>query len=199
MLAEMLEHVEDRRGSARRHACLARRPGDKGAAGCRATEPHRPRRRWKTSSLSTTPVDNFRHTRTTCKLNPPDEVLKWYTHSRAGRASPGPRVNEASASAVPPRCRALHRCNEPHGAARGGCMATIGVSEAAPLVGRDVSTPHRIRKSGRLGYSVDSQERRRRDPAELGRVFDSGAKHRNGAGQRHRAKRRKSSRCCARR
>jgi hypothetical protein len=62
-------------------------------------------------------------------------------------------------------------------------MATIGVSEAARLVGRDVSTLHRMMKSGRLAYNVDSHGRRRLDPAELGRVFDSDAVHGNGAVQ----------------
>jgi hypothetical protein len=64
-------------------------------------------------------------------------------------------------------------------------MATIGVSEAARMAGRDVSTLHRMMKSGRLAYTVDSQGRRRLDPAELGRVFDAGgmAMHGNGAVQ----------------
>lgn len=62
-------------------------------------------------------------------------------------------------------------------------MATVGVSEAARLVGRDVSTLHRMMKSGRLAYSVDEQGRRRLDPAELGRVFEISPVHGNGATQ----------------
>jgi hypothetical protein len=62
-------------------------------------------------------------------------------------------------------------------------MAGIGVSEAARLVGRDVSTLHRMMKSGRLSYTTDSSGRRRLDPAELGRLFDLAAMHGNGATQ----------------
>jgi hypothetical protein len=60
-------------------------------------------------------------------------------------------------------------------------MATIGVSEAARLVGRDVSTLHRMMKSGRVAYSVDSQGHRRLDPAELARVFEIEPVQGNGA------------------
>jgi hypothetical protein len=66
------------------------------------------------------------------------------------------------------------RCN-------GGTMATIGVSEAARMVGRDVSTLHRMMKSGRLSYTTDSSGRRRLDPAELGRLFEISSMHGNGA------------------
>lgn len=51
-------------------------------------------------------------------------------------------------------------------------MAQIGVSEAARIAGRDVSTLHRMMKAGRLAYSLDSQGRRRIDAAELARVFE---------------------------
>jgi hypothetical protein len=56
-------------------------------------------------------------------------------------------------------------------------MAAIGVSEAARLVGRDVSTLHRMMKSGRLTYTVDKQGHRRIDSAELERVFDLEGTH----------------------
>jgi hypothetical protein len=62
-------------------------------------------------------------------------------------------------------------------------MAGIGVSEAARLVGRDVSTLHRMMKNGRLSYTTDSSGRRRLDPAELARLFDLAAMHGNGATQ----------------
>jgi hypothetical protein len=68
-------------------------------------------------------------------------------------------------------------------AAQGGCMATIGISEAARLVARDVSTLHRMMKNGRVAYSVDSQGHRRLDPAELARVFEITPMHGNGAMQ----------------
>jgi len=56
-------------------------------------------------------------------------------------------------------------------------MAMIGVSEAARQVGRDVSTLHRMMKSGRLAYTVDKQGRRRIDSAELERMFDLDGTH----------------------
>ncbi|MBV8893154.1 MAG: helix-turn-helix domain-containing protein [Acidobacteria bacterium] len=56
-------------------------------------------------------------------------------------------------------------------------MAAIGVSEAARLVGRDVSTLHRMMKSGRLAYTVDRQGHRRIDSAELERAFDLDGVH----------------------
>jgi hypothetical protein len=62
-------------------------------------------------------------------------------------------------------------------------MATIGVSEAARMVGRDVSTLHRMMKAGRLSYTTDSSGRRRLDPAELGRLFEISPMHGNGAMQ----------------
>jgi predicted site-specific integrase-resolvase len=62
-------------------------------------------------------------------------------------------------------------------------MATIGVSEAARMVGRDVSTLHRMMKSGRLSYTTDSSGRRRLDPAELARLFEISSMHGNGATQ----------------
>jgi predicted site-specific integrase-resolvase len=58
-------------------------------------------------------------------------------------------------------------------------MAMIGVSEAARLVGRNVSTLHRIMKTGRLAYTVDKQGRRRTDSAELERTFDLDGTHGN--------------------
>jgi hypothetical protein len=62
-------------------------------------------------------------------------------------------------------------------------MAGIGVSEAARLVGRDVSTLHRMMKNGRLSYTTDSSGRRRLDPAELARLFQIMPVHGNGATQ----------------
>lgn len=66
-------------------------------------------------------------------------------------------------------------------AAQGGRVAAIGVSEAARLVGRDVSTLHRMMKSGRLAYTVDKQGHRRIDSAELERAFDLDGAHGNAA------------------
>jgi len=48
----------------------------------------------------------------------------------------------------------------------------LGLSEAARLVGRDVSTLHRAMKSGRLAYTMGADGKRRLDPAELERVFE---------------------------
>jgi predicted site-specific integrase-resolvase len=62
-------------------------------------------------------------------------------------------------------------------------MARIGVSEAARMVGRDVSTLHRMMKAGRLSYTTDSSGRRRLDPAELGRLFEISPMRGNGATQ----------------
>jgi hypothetical protein len=47
----------------------------------------------------------------------------------------------------------------------------LGLSEAARLVGRDVSTLHRAMKAGRLAYSLDRAGKRQLDSAELERVF----------------------------
>jgi hypothetical protein len=54
-------------------------------------------------------------------------------------------------------------------------MAMLGLSEAARLVGRDVSTLHRAMASGRLSFTKDAAGKRQLDPAELERVF--GIKH----------------------
>ena len=81
-------------------------------------------------------------------------------------------------------------------------MAGIGVSEAARMIGRDASTVHRMMKSGRLSYSVNSSGRRRLDPAELGRLFEVAAMHGNGAMQSIDSPRGMPCRvwrCCARR
>lgn len=56
-------------------------------------------------------------------------------------------------------------------------MAAIGISEAARLVGRDVSTLHRMMKSGRLAYTVDKQGHRRIDSSELERAFELDGMH----------------------
>jgi len=50
-------------------------------------------------------------------------------------------------------------------------MAMLGLSEAARLVGRDVSTLHRAMASGRLSYTKDANGKRQLDVAELERVF----------------------------
>jgi hypothetical protein len=50
-------------------------------------------------------------------------------------------------------------------------MASIGLSEAARLTGRNQSTIHRAMKTGRLSYTVDDAGERRIDTAELDRVF----------------------------
>lgn len=50
-------------------------------------------------------------------------------------------------------------------------MASIGLSEAAKLTGRNQSTIHRAMKTGRLSYNVDETGERRIDTAELHRVF----------------------------
>ena len=50
-------------------------------------------------------------------------------------------------------------------------MASIGLSEAARLTGRNQSTIHRAMKAGRLSYTVDETGERRIDTAELDRVF----------------------------
>src|SRR5215469_16376131 len=56
-------------------------------------------------------------------------------------------------------------------ARRGRCMTMLGLSEAARLVGRDVSTLHRAMVSGRLSFTKDAAGKRQLDPAELERVF----------------------------
>ena len=53
-------------------------------------------------------------------------------------------------------------------------MALLGISEAARLIGRDVSTLHRAMKSGRLSYTLDAAGKRQVDPAEIERVFGNG-------------------------
>jgi hypothetical protein len=63
---------------------------------------------------------------------------------------------------------------------QGGTMASIGLSEAAKLTGRNQSTIHRAMKAGRLSYTVDEAGERRIDTAELDRVFGIKA---NGASQ----------------
>ena len=50
-------------------------------------------------------------------------------------------------------------------------MASIGLSEAARLTGRNQSTIHRAMKAGRLSYTVDETGERRIDTSELARVF----------------------------
>jgi predicted site-specific integrase-resolvase len=50
-------------------------------------------------------------------------------------------------------------------------MASIGLSEAARLAGRNQSTIHRAMKAGRLSYTTDEAGERRVDVAELERVF----------------------------
>lgn len=50
-------------------------------------------------------------------------------------------------------------------------MASIGLSEAAKLTGRNQSTIHRAMKAGRLSYTVGEAGERRIDTAELDRVF----------------------------
>ena len=50
-------------------------------------------------------------------------------------------------------------------------MAMLCLSEAARLVGRDVSTLHRAMAKGRLSYTKDANGKRCLDPAELERVF----------------------------
>jgi hypothetical protein len=50
-------------------------------------------------------------------------------------------------------------------------MASIGLSEAARLTGRNQSTIHRAMKTGRLSYTKDAAGERRIDTAELDRVF----------------------------
>jgi hypothetical protein len=50
-------------------------------------------------------------------------------------------------------------------------MASIGLSEAARLTGRNQSTIHRAMKTGRLSYTQDEAGDRRIDVAELERVF----------------------------
>ena len=50
-------------------------------------------------------------------------------------------------------------------------MASIGLSEAARLTGRNQSTIHGAMKVGRLSYTVDETGERRIDTAELDRVF----------------------------
>jgi hypothetical protein len=49
-------------------------------------------------------------------------------------------------------------------------MASIGLSEAAKLTGRNQSTIHRAMKTGRLSFTIEAGERRI-DTAELDRVF----------------------------
>lgn len=51
------------------------------------------------------------------------------------------------------------------------------------MVGRDVSTLHRIMKNGRLSYTTNSSGRRRLDPAELAWLFEALPMHGNGATQ----------------
>ena len=51
------------------------------------------------------------------------------------------------------------------------------------MVGRDVSTLHRMMKNGRLSYTTNSSGRRRLDPAELARLFQIMPVHGNGATQ----------------
>jgi hypothetical protein len=50
-------------------------------------------------------------------------------------------------------------------------MASIGLSEAARLTGRNQSTIHRAMKTGQLSYAKDEAGGRRIDTAELDRVF----------------------------
>ena len=50
-------------------------------------------------------------------------------------------------------------------------MATIGLSEAAKLTGRNPSTIHRAMKTGRLSYTLGAAGERQIDTAELDRVF----------------------------
>jgi hypothetical protein len=50
-------------------------------------------------------------------------------------------------------------------------MATIGLSAAARLTGRNQSTIHRAMRAGRLSYTKDAAGERRIDIAELERVF----------------------------
>jgi len=53
-------------------------------------------------------------------------------------------------SAIPRRCHGL-----PHGHARGRHMATVGVTQAAKMTGRDPSTIFRALRTGRLSYTKD--------------------------------------------
>ena len=50
-------------------------------------------------------------------------------------------------------------------------MASVGLSEAAKLTGRNQTTIHRAMKTGRLSYTKDEAGGRRIDTAELDRVF----------------------------
>jgi hypothetical protein len=50
-------------------------------------------------------------------------------------------------------------------------MASVGLTEAARLVGRNQSTVHRAMQTGRLSYTTDSAGKRVVDTAELDRVF----------------------------
>ena len=50
-------------------------------------------------------------------------------------------------------------------------MASVGLSEAAKLTGRNQTTIHRAMKVGRLSYTVGETGERRIDTAELHRVF----------------------------
>jgi Helix-turn-helix domain len=50
-------------------------------------------------------------------------------------------------------------------------MASIGLSEAARLTGRNQSTIHRAMKTGKLAYAIGEGGERRIDTSELDRVF----------------------------
>ena len=50
-------------------------------------------------------------------------------------------------------------------------MASVGLSEAAKLTGRNQTTIHRAMKTGRLSFTVGEAGDRRIDTAELDRVF----------------------------
>ena len=81
-------------------------------------------------------------------------------------ASPRHIAHGAGTQRIPQRCHGL-----PHGRARGCHMATVGVTQAAKMTGRDPSTIFRALRTGRLSYTKDEAGNRRIDIAELERLY----------------------------